>query len=302
MRSGARLSTVVLSLLLTYTASTFAAGTSPPLLPSLTDPPTNTHIRGKFVWADMFTSDTDTAKSFYQDLFDWQWRSISETPLTYGMFYKNGLAVGGLVHREQQIEGQHYGRWVHYISADKVADIESTTVAQGGRSLLSTRQRPSRGEFAIMADPEGAIFGAINSSSGDPEDYRAEYGEWIWVQLYARDAVAATNFYATLFGYDIQEQDENPAIVEWVLAVGDYSRASVGQLTKESEHHPTWLGFIRVEDMDATLEKATSLGGKVVLAPNPELLNGDLALIEDPLGTPVGLLRWDFPEEEENTQ
>ena len=153
-----------------------------------------------------------------------------------------------------------------------------------------------------MADPEGAIFGAINSSSGDPEDYRAEYGEWIWVQLYARDAVAATNFYATLFGYDIQEQDEDPAIVEWVLAVGDYSRASVGQLTNQSEYHPTWLGFIRVEDMDATLDKAKSLGGKVVLAPNPDLLNGDLALIEDPLGTPIGLLRWDFPEEEENTQ
>ncbi|MGI9265834.1 MAG: hypothetical protein ACR2QU_12980 [Gammaproteobacteria bacterium] len=290
------------ALLLAGSATAIAAGTSPPLLPPLTEPATDTHVRGKFVWADMFTSDTETAKSFYEGLFDWDWRSVSEKPFQYGMFYKNDLAVGGLMHREPQIEDQHYGRWVHYISAENISNIESETIERGGRSLLSTRQRPSRGEFAIMADPEGAIFGAINSSSGDPDDYRAEYGEWIWVQLYARDAVVATNFYATLFGYDIQAQDEDPAIVEWVLAVGDYSRASVGQLTSESEYHPTWLGFIRVEDMAATLKKAASLGGKVVLEPNPDLLNGDLAVIEDPLGTPVGLLRWDFPEEEENTQ
>jgi predicted enzyme related to lactoylglutathione lyase len=301
MRSIFRLKAAAL-LLLACSAAVHAAGTSPPPLPPLTDPATNTHIRGKFVWADMFTSDTETAKSFYQNLFDWDWRTVSETPVSYGMFYKNDLAVGGLVHREPQIEGQNYGRWVHYISAGKISEIEAETIARGGRSLLSTRQRPSRGEFAIMADPEGAIIGAIDSSSGDPDDYRAEYGEWIWVQLYARDAVAATNFYATLFGYDIQEQDEGPAIVEWVLAVGDYSRASVGQLTSESEYHPTWLGFIRVEDIDATLKKAESLGGKVVLAPNPDLANGDLALIEDPLGTPIGLLRWDFPEDEEDKQ
>jgi predicted enzyme related to lactoylglutathione lyase len=302
MRTTFRINAAVLSLLFACCATALAAGTGPPHLPPLTDPATNTHIRGKFVWADMFASDVETARSFYQDLFGWDWQWVAQEPVPYGMFYKNELAVGGLVYKEAQVEGNPYGRWIHYISSDDIAGIEAEVVKRGGRALLSTKQGPARGEYAIMADPEGALIGAINSSSGDPDDFRAEYGEWIWVQLYARDAVKAANFYATLFGYNIQEYDDNPEIVDWVLAVEGYSRASVGELEKDSEHQPTWLGFIRVEDMDATLKKAASLGGTVLFPPRPDVADGDLAVIADPLGTPVGLLRWDFPEEEEEQQ
>jgi predicted enzyme related to lactoylglutathione lyase len=54
--------------------------------------------------------------------------------------------------------------------------------------------------------------------------------------------------------------------------------------------------------MDETLKRAASLGGKVVFAPRPDVADGDLAVITDPLGTPIGLLRWDFPEETEDQQ
>jgi hypothetical protein len=33
-----------------------------------------------------------------------------------------------------------------------------------------------RGEQAVFADAEGAVFGVIKSSSGDPEDFLAEPG------------------------------------------------------------------------------------------------------------------------------
>ena len=39
-------------------------------------------------------------------------------------------------------------------------------------------------------------------------------------------------------------------------------------------------------------------GGKVMLAPDPEVLDADVAVIADPLGTLVGVLEWDYPASE----
>ena len=45
-----------------------------------------------------------------------------------------------------------------------------------------------------------------------------------------------------------------------------------------------------------------TVGGKVLLPPAPERLGGDIAIVADPEGTPVGLLRWTYPETEEDEQ
>ena len=46
----------------------------------------------------------------------------------------------------------------------------------GGRVLAPPQKMPKRGEQAVFADPEGALFGVVKSSSGDPEDFLAEPG------------------------------------------------------------------------------------------------------------------------------
>ena len=54
--------------------------------------------------------------------------------------------------------------------------------AQGGR-LLSAPHRYARGEMALLVDPQGAAFGVIARSGGDPEDALAPPGEEIWATL-----------------------------------------------------------------------------------------------------------------------
>lgn len=268
-----------------------------PVLPPLNEPATGLLLPGKFVWSDLFTVDVASARSFYTGLFGWQWKSISDHPRPYGIFYSDGIAVAGLTNREPPKEGGPRGTWVHYASVPDVAAAEAEFAQRGGRTLLGRRSMPDRGEFAIVADPAGAIVGVMRSSSGDPEDYRALVGEYMWFELFTRDLDQSADFYRTLFGYEVQEQEDTPDVVDYILAADGYARAGVGSLPEESKGAPTWLGYVRVEDVAATVARAVDLGGRVLLEPNPETLEGGLAIIADPDGAPVGLLKWTYAEE-----
>jgi len=273
-----------------------------PPLPPLNDPATDVRIPGKFIWADLVTSDVAAARRFYSSLFGWEWRWVSQHPdHPYGMFYKNDIAVAGVAHRASPEPDMPYGRWVHYISAADVSDTTQRVVNGGGRALLSRRSIPYRGDFAVVADPEGAPFGVMHSSSGDPPDFRAGFGEWLWVGLASRDAGAASRFYQTLFGYDIHDLRESSTVLEFILAGGGHARAGIGQLSEESEAKPTWVGFVRVEDLEGSVEKAQAAGGELLYAPDNDGSNGDLAILADPFGAPVGLMRWSYEDEPAET-
>jgi predicted enzyme related to lactoylglutathione lyase len=270
-----------------------------PPLPPLTDPPSGEQLPGKFVWSDLFSSDIEANRRFYGQLFGWEWRWISQPPQPYGMFYLDGIPVAGLAHRAAPEGKARYGRWVNYISVSDAGDAEAAVVESGGQSLMPTRTVDERGDLSIVADPQGAIVGLLRSSSGDPGDFRAEHGEFIWFQLFTRELDPAASFYQDLFGYDIVRKADSPDIVHYILQTEHHSRAGIGALEKDSETRPTWLGYIRVEDVAATVKRVEELGGEVLLAPSAANLDGDMAIVADPTGSPFGLLRWDYPDWEE---
>jgi hypothetical protein len=264
-------------------------------LPPLTEPSTDEVLTGKFVWGDLFTSDVELSRTFYEQLFGWQWELISKPPRTYGMFYADGIAVAGIVHRAPITGTAGYGRWVHYVSVEDVSAAQQLTQRRGGRVLLTRQQILDRGEFAVVADPDDAIFGLMRSSSGDPGDYRAAVGEWLWFQLFTRDPVSAARFYKSLAGYSASEREDSHDIVDLVLASTGYARASIGALSDESKASPTWVGFIRVADVSAITARVRELGGEVLYESTVQV--SDLAIIADPNGATLGLLRWDYPSE-----
>jgi predicted enzyme related to lactoylglutathione lyase len=49
---------------------------------------------------------------------------------------------------------------------------------------------------------------------------------------------------------------------------------------------------VQVEDVAATLAAATAAGGQVLLEPDPALLDGNVAVIGDPLGGVIGIIHW----------
>jgi predicted enzyme related to lactoylglutathione lyase len=174
-----------------------------------------------------------------------------------------------------------------------VARARQAVAKAGGRVLAEPKKMPERGEQAVFADPEGAVFGVVRSSSGDPEDFLADPGDWIWIQLLSRDARKAADFYRGIAGYEVAANTANNRVSDFVLSSKGYARATVRTIPGGNEKvRPDWLLFVRVKNLGDSLAQTKKLGGKVLIDPRPELLGGKVAVVADPTGAAIGLLEW----------
>lgn len=269
-------------------AATHAA--APPDLPPLTTASGNPRLPGKFVWADLVTHDAVAAQRFYGSLFRWSFRDYGG----YLIAANDERPLCGIFQRPKpQDHAQAKPRWIGYLSVPNVTRAQRTVTAGGGRVLAAPRKFPDRGEQAIFADPEGVVFGVIKSSSGDPEDFLAEPGDWIWMQLVTRDARKAAEFYREVADYDILENTTAGRLSEFVLSSDGYARATVRTIPARLEQvQPAWLPFVRVAVLAESVAQVGRLGGTVLLPPNPSVFDAKVAVIADPTGAAIGLLEW----------
>jgi predicted enzyme related to lactoylglutathione lyase len=271
-----------------------ARGGEPPSFPPLTTLSGSPRLPGKFVWADLVTDDVTAAQKFYGRLFGWKFRGWGG----YVIATLEDQPVCGILQGPSSSE-QPRGlpRWFGYISVENVSRAQKAVTKAGGRVLAAPAKFPKRGEQAIFADPEGALFGVIKSSSGDPRDFLAEPGDWIWAQLMSQDARKAAAFYRSVAGYEVIENTQTNRLSDFVLASEGFARATVGTIpTAFTEVKPHWLAFVRVKNVSESVALATQLGGKTLLEPSPELFEGRVAVIADVTGAAIGLLQWS-PEE-----
>jgi uncharacterized protein len=262
-------------------------------LPSLNSPDSNEHHAGKIIWADLVTPDMAAAQRFYGGLFGWTFQSISAGKSDYVVASNNGHAIAGIVEKPNSGTARHQSAWLTFISVRDVDAATRTALAHKGKVLTSATTYLKRGRQVVMADPEGAVFALLASSSGDPPDELAASGEWIWSSLHARDAGAEAGFYQELFGYEVYDQDSEDGIEHVLLASDEYARASAnGFPDGKGRRHAHWLNFVRVTSAVESAAKAASLGGKVLVEPHEDRHGGMVAVVADSAGAPVGLMEW----------
>jgi uncharacterized protein len=263
---------------------------SPPSLPPLSTISGSPRLPGKFVWADLVTDDLPAARAFYAQLFGWSFQDMGgyviaaneERPLC-GMFQRPRPAG----------QDEARPRWFGYISVASVERAQRAATKGGGRVLAPPKAFPKRGEQAILADPEGALFGVLKSSSGDPPDFLADPGDWIWIQLLSGDGRKAAEFYRGIAGYEIIENTTTNRLSDFVLASEGYARATVRTIPQDQNQvRPTWLLFVRVKSVGESVAQTRRFGGKVLLDAKPDFLDGKVAVIADPTGAALGLLEW----------
>jgi predicted enzyme related to lactoylglutathione lyase len=260
-----------------------------PQLPPLTTVPESPRLPGKFVWGDLVTDDVQAARKFYSQLLGWTFQDIGD----YTICANDGRPLCGMFQRARPAGSNAKPRWFGYISVANVGRAQKAAVSGGGKVLAAPMKMPNRGEQAVFADAEGAVFGVVKSSAGDPEDFLADPGDWIWIQLLSRDANKAAQFYRSVGGYEIVENTLTNSSSDYVLVSGGYARATVRTIRGGKDQvQPTWLPFVRVKSINESVAKTKELGGKVLVEPKSELFNGKVAVVEDPTGAAIGLLEW----------
>ncbi len=115
-----------------------------------------------------------------------------------------------------------------------------------------------------------------------------EFGRFCWNELLAADEPSAQKYYASLFGWTTEAfgGDKNYTLFK-------KGQSNVGGVMKcpQPGLPSHWLAYVTVEDVDGVARKAKSLGGKVVLDPFDVPTVGRIAVLTDPQGAALGIIK-----------
>ena len=231
---------------------------------------------GKVVWHDLVTPDLKRAKTFYGGLLGWTFEDVSNG---YTLARNNGELVAGIA--KLNTSGQP-GHWVPLMSVSDMDAVLSHTTGSGGSIVLKPFNLPGRGKVALVRDPQGAAFGVVESREGDPEDRGRIENEWLWDEVWIEDVPAAIKYYQGIADFEVDEKAifDNP-----YRFLSRDGQPRFGFLEKSRDDiESTWVSYILVADVEAAVAQTEVLGGKVLLAPHPDVRNGTVAIVTDPDG------------------
>jgi predicted enzyme related to lactoylglutathione lyase len=108
-------------------------------------------------------------------------------------------------------------------------------------------------------------------------------GYFLWYELITTDMAAAQAFYTKVVGWGAQDAS-TPDLAYAFLTAGTASIAGLMDLPAEARKMgatPRWIGYVGVNDVDATAERIRRLGGTVYVPPTDTHI-GRISVVADP--------------------
>jgi predicted enzyme related to lactoylglutathione lyase len=123
------------------------------------------------------------------------------------------------------------------------------------------------------------------------------HGRFVWYELMTTDVNAAMSFYAKVMGWRVWDASapgrpyylfrDGPAPVGGLMSLPEEARANG---VKSS-----WLGYVGVDDVDATARRILQLGGAVHVPPTDAADVSRFSIISDPQAARLALMKWRKP-------
>ncbi|HMM91266.1 VOC family protein [Bradyrhizobium sp.] len=104
-----------------------------------------------------------------------------------------------------------------------------------------------------------------------------------WYEILTTDVAAASAFYGSVVGWRVKDAS-SPELAYTVLAVGEDSVGGLMELPEEGRRlgaTPRWMGYVAVDDIDATAAQIGRRGGAVLLPPTDSNI-GRVSVVADP--------------------
>jgi predicted enzyme related to lactoylglutathione lyase len=248
---------------------------------------TNPSLLGSFLWCELMTTDTTAAGGFYKKVVGWKTKpwphDASYTTFTTGA----GPVAGMMILPAEAKQMGAPPNWMMYVGTPSVDDTAMRVAQLGGRVIKQPDNIPDGGRFAVVADPQGAVFGLFTPKAGQPTPAQREpaTGDFSWYELYTTDLAAAWTFYSTLFGWEkTTAMDMGEMGVYQMFRRGEGVPGAGGMMKAPPGQPAAWLPYAMVPDAKAAAERAIASGGKIVNGPM-EVPGGDwIAQGQDPQG------------------
>ena len=248
------------------------------------------YIPGVPCWLDTSQPDPEAAVDFYSGVFGWEFEDVmpAGSEGKYFIARLNGgdvAAVGSIPESVPQT-----AMWNTYVWVDSADETASRVRDAGGGVVMEPFDVMDFGRMAVFTDPEGAAFCVWQAKEHKGAQVVNEPGSLNFNGLNTRDVDGAKAFYGSVFGWqtlkleggfemwilpgygDYLERDD-PELRKRVAEVGGPTGfedvvASINPIADDRPDVPAhWSVTFAVDDADAVANRATELGGKVVVPP-----------------------------------
>jgi len=232
---------------------------------------------GTPTWIDLGIPDLDRAKDFYGALFGWEFETGPAETGHHTMCLLRGREVAALAPTEPT--GAYW--WNVYLATDDCDATARRVTAAGGTLVIEPMDIMDKGRMAIAIDPVGAQFGLWEARAQVGCRLVNEPNTLVRNDLVTADPGRARPFYADVFGFTLDGNDDLPGLDFTFLRRPDGHEIG-GIMGLSDAEKSSWSTMFEVADADAAVKAATAAGGT---ATEPEnTLYGRMSTITDPFG------------------
>jgi predicted enzyme related to lactoylglutathione lyase len=241
-------------------------------------------MHGQFVWYELTTPDIGAAKKFYPPLTGWGTQQFDKD---YTMWTTRGVPFAGIFQLRPEMRQQGIPpNWMPYVDVDNVDETARKTTSLGGKTVHGPQDIPNTGRFAVLQDPQGALFGVYKSNrSSQAWDGTPVVGRFSWHELMTTDYKKAFDFYRQLFGWEkTGEMDMGGGNMYFMYGMkGKPFGGMFNRPPEMSGMSPFWLMYVHVKDIKKAVDTATRAGA-FVKQPPMDVPGGMIAILGDPQG------------------
>jgi predicted enzyme related to lactoylglutathione lyase len=236
--------------------------------------------------------DPEASSAFFTALFGWTQVPIEIEPHgVYRQLFRGDQLLGGVLALDPAIK--HPSHWISYVDVASLDATVAKTARLGGTVASTPSEIAGVGRFALLADPWGALFCALEWHAGaarppEPGD-NAEPGEIAWNELLTTDPAAAARFYGKLFNWTARSTVDARGSYRTMFR-GDRPTAGVRNRLPGMAMS-AWLIYVEVADLDDSLARVRELGGRVVSEAAADERFGRFAYAADPTEAGFGLVQ-----------
>src|ERR1700730_4836184 len=240
------------------------------------------YAQGTPNWVDLQTTDQDAAKAFYAGLFGW---TYDDQPMPQGPVYSMAMlgehSVAAIAPQSPELAAAGAPpMWNTHLAVDSVEQAVAKVEAAGGKVGMAPFDVMDAGRMAFVIDPAGAAVALWQANQHIGATLVNEPGTGVWNELITTDP-GVVAFYTSVLGLTTSTMD---------MGAGEYTLFEVdgqmvgGTTAPQMPGTPNhWHVYFGVADADATVAKATELGGSVVV-PQFDSPVGRMAARADPDG------------------
>jgi uncharacterized protein len=245
-----------------------------------------THTPGSFCTAVLCTRDVERASTFYSALIGWTTEEVPGTAC-HRLLQFNGRTVAS-VHQA----AARSDRWVPHVSVESVERSTADALALGA-TVVEKADILGLARLATLRDPEGTVFGLWQPAPHRGAQLTEVVGSLWWVEVLSNDVAAAREFYGRLFGWTSTDTSFEPFASYTVFRRGDVQEGGILPIERECGISPRWNSIFAVEDCDATIARAETLGGSEIFV-HTVPKHGRIGGLSDPGGA-VFVIRGPVP-------